>query len=195
MSLRLLVRRLVGEGRDSLEARKGLLERDRARLGLFSCAEGVGARVVVGLGVEAGVEIGVEVGVSMGISSSMVERLFGAFRGEPVMVGEGSATLPLRATVGSDQGELEIRGSDFLFWVAGNLWSAVRIASSSFFSVRGFEICAVYSGNSSDSSSPSACAFAIALRCAAIVCGNARRITGAFCTPSRIESLNISSTS
>lgn len=108
------------------------------------------------------------------------------------MVGEGSATLPLRTT-GTDQGELAIIGSDFLFWVAGNLLRAVSRASRSFFSVRGFEICAVYSRGLLLGSS-SACAAAIALRYAAIVCGNARRMTGAFWTLSRIASLNISST-
>ena len=79
-----------------------------------------------------------------GVSSSIVERPLGAVRGEVVMGGEGSATLPLRGT-GSDHGELAMRGSDLRFWIAGNLCSAVRMASRSFFSVKGFEICAVYS--------------------------------------------------
>jgi hypothetical protein len=145
---------------------------------------------------ERGVSVG-EGDFPTGFSSSIVDSPFGPDRGEEVMMGEGSATLPLRATVGSDHGVVDIKGSDFLFWVAGNLCSAVRIASSNFFSVRGFEICAVYSRSSSLSTSLSlsVCATATAWRCAVIVWGNARRITGAFCTPSRIASLNTSSTS
>lgn len=80
-----------------------------------------------------------------GVSSSIVESPVGTEWGEDVIVGEGSATLPLRVATGSDHGELAMRGSDLLFWIAGNLCTADKMASSSFFSVSGFDICAVYS--------------------------------------------------